>query len=340
MAVSSNLFGTTRDGCKVTAYTIKNNSGASFTALDYGATLQALCIQNRAGVLIDTVLGYDCIESYEIADCYVGATIGRFCNRIGGAGFSLNGICYELFKNDGENHLHGGACGFDRRLWQASFHDGTLAFSRLSPDGEEGYPGNLKVSVSYTLTEDCCLRVAYHAETDRDTIVNFTNHSYFNLAGGGLVLDHQLQVFADYITENNEQSIPTGRLLEVSGTPFDFRTPKTIGRNIDTDHYQLKQAGGYDHNFVLCGKKAAVLTCRESGLELTVETDCPGLQLYTANFLKGPAGKGGSPMVHRGAVCLETQLFPDAMTHYGFPSPVLHAGECLDSETIFCFHAL
>ena len=337
MSVSSRSFGITRDGSKVIAHTIENSAGASFTVLNYGATLQSLLIPDRTGRLVDTVLGYDSIKDYEAATCYVGATVGRVCNRIGGASFSLNGTEYKLFKNDGANHLHGGACGFDRKIWQADCYESTVVFSRFSPHGEEGYPGNLQVAVSYTLSDDCCLSIAYRAETDMDTIVNLTNHSYFNLAGRGLVLDHELQVFADYITETDEHSIPTGRLLEVSGTPFDFRKSKAIGRDIDNEHRQLRFAGGYDHNFVLHGKKAAVLLCRESGIKLTVLTQCPGMQVYTANFLKGPDGKNAAPMLRRGAVCLETQLFPDAPAHYGFPSTVLHAGESLSSETKLCF---
>ena len=208
---------------------------------------------------------------------------------------------------------------------------------RTSPDGEENYPGNLKVQVRFTLTEDNRLHISYDADTDADTLVSLTNHSYFNLNGGGSVLKHRLQLFAERFTENDAGCLPTGKLLWVEGTPFDFRTEKEIGTDIGADDEQLRRAGGYDHNYVLMGKKAAVLYSEESGIEMTVETDLPGMQLYTANFLNERRGKRGSVMAPRNAACFETQLFPNAMNCYAFPSPVLRAGQHLHTETDYAF---
>ena len=208
---------------------------------------------------------------------------------------------------------------------------------RTSPDGEEGYPGNLQVRVCFTLTDENCLRIVYDADTDADTLVNLTNHSYFNLNGHGSVLDHSVQIFAERFTENDAGCLPTGKLLWVEGTPFDFRQEKTIGADIGADEEQLILAKGYDHNYVLCGKKAAVLYGPETGIEMTVETDLPGMQFYTGNFLPECKGKNGSVINKRYAACFETQLYPNAMNCYGFPSPVLRAGAHLHSETDYAF---
>ena len=341
MSVTISNFGNTRNGHPVMAYRLENPSGASVTVLDYGATVQSLIVPNGAGGMTDVVLGYDTALEYEENGGYVGATIGRVGNRIGGAAFRLNGHTYPLEKNDGENHLHGGRKGFDKQFWTIlPLGDDSLVCSRLSPDGEEGYPGNLEVKVTFTLTSHNALRIQYDADTDQDTIVNLTNHSYFNLNGQGSVLDHELQVFASRITENDAGSLPTGRLLEVADTPFDFRAAKKIGAEIGAADLQLEYGNGYDHNFVLSGKTAAVLRSASTGIELTVETDMPGMQVYTANFLTERPGKYGTTMRPRDAVCLETQLFPNAMNCYGFPSPILHAGQHLHSETVFAFRTL
>lgn len=336
MAVSRFAFGTTKAGQAVTAGRLTNAAGMSVTVLDYGATIQALAVPDGSGNVIDVALGYDTLAEYEASNGHLGATIGRVGNRIGGARFSLNGREYTLAKNDGENHLHGGLLGFDKRIWtmDAAGED-ALRFSRLSPDGEEGYPGNLQVSVTFTLTQDNALRIAYDAVCDQDTPVNLTNHTYFNLNGGGSVLDHTLQVFAERFCENGDGCLPTGRLLDVADTPFDFRTPKTIGRDIDADCQQLRRGGGYDHNYVLSGRRAAVLAGARILME--TETDLPGMQVYTANGLSSRPGKGGSTMGPRGAVCLETQLFPNGMNCWGFPSPILRAGQPLHTETVYRF---
>lgn len=325
------------DGTAVTAARIENASGASVTVLDYGASVQSLCVPDSGGGLVDVVLGYDTAAEYEADTEHLGGTIGRVGNRIGGAAFSLNGKRYTLAKNNGENHLHGGLRGFDKRIWDLSALEDSVVFERLSPDGEEGYPGNLRVRVTFTLTADNALRIAYDADTDADTLVNLTNHAYFNLNGGGDVLGHELRVFADRFCENGEGGLPTGRLLDVEGTPFDFRDGKAIGADIGAAHEQLRRAGGYDLNYCLAGKRAAVLRGERSGIVMTTLTDLPGLQLYTANFLSERAGKGGALMRERSAVCLETQLYPNAMNCYGFPSPVLRAGRPLHSETVYAF---
>lgn len=337
MGVTAFPFPPLRDGTAVTAARIENACGASVTVLDYGATIQSLCVPDSCGGLVDVVLGYDTAAAYEADTEHLGGTIGRVGNRIGGAAFSLNGKRYALAKNNGENHLHGGLRGFDKRLWDMSANGDSVVFERLSPDGEEGYPGNLRVRVTFTLTADNALRIAYDAETDADTLVNLTNHAYFNLNGGGDVLGHELRIFADRFCENGEGCLPTGRLLDVEGTPFDFRGGKTVGADIGAEHEQLRRAGGYDHNYCLAGKRAAVLRGEKSGVVMTVLTDLPGLQLYTANFLSERAGKGGALMRERGAVCLETQLYPNAMDCYGFPSPVLRSGRRLRSETVYAF---
>lgn len=337
MAVEFYPFGALSDGRKVTAAKLTNRAGASLTVLDYGATVQSLCIPDREGKATDVVLGYDSAEEYACNGDYLGATIGRVGNRIGKAEFSLNGKRYVLAKNDGENHLHGGREGFDRKFWHMAAQGDSLLCWRLSPDGEENYPGNLKVQVLFRLTDDNRLCISYDADTDADTLVNLTNHSYFNLNGTGTVLSHRLQIFAERFAENDEGCLPTGKLLWVEGTPFDFRTEKEIGAEIDAEDEQLKRGKGYDHNYVLTGKKAAVLYSPESGIEMTVETDLPGMQLYTANCLGERKGKNGSTIGLRSAACFETQLFPNGMNCYAFPSPVLRAGAHLHSDTVYSF---
>lgn len=326
MSITSTSFGHTKRGTPVTAYRMTNAAGAYAVILDYGATVQSLCVPDRTGQLVDVVLGYDTVQEYEENDGFVGATIGRVANRIGGGAFSLNGQEYQLAKNDGENHLHGGVCGFDKQLWQGRTEGGELIFSRTSPNGEEGYPGTLEVQVRFALTGDNTLRIQYEAGADQDTPVNLTNHSYFNLAGKGTVSGHVLQVSADRYCEGTADCMPTGRLLEVEGTPFDFREARAIG-----------DAFEYDHNYVLSGKRAAQLYCPETGIALTVETDLPGMQVYTSNMLGSRTGKGGMSIGVRSAICLETQLFPDGMHHYGFSNPFLRAGERLCSVTSYHF---
>jgi aldose 1-epimerase len=348
------MFGRTKDGEAVTGYCLKNTRGAMATVLDYGGTVQSLQVPSRrghdaSGSLVDVVLGYDTVQEYEENDGYVGAVIGRFANRIGGGKFTLGGKTYQLARNNGDNHLHGGLKGFDKMLWQAEEQGNTLAFTRISPDGEENYPGRLTVRVAYTLTEDNDLRIVYDAETDDDTVLNLTNHSYFNLNGKGSVLGHNLTVFADMFTESDAGCLTTGKLLAVDGTPFDFRAPKPLGQDINLSDTQLVNGGGYDHNFVLSEerrresqvmKKAAVLYSAGSGIRMTVLTTEPGIQVYSANSLTLRTGKKGSLMGRHDALCLETQVWPNATSFPHFPSAILKKGEHYHSETVYRFEAV
>ena len=309
--------------------------------LDYGATIRSLLVKDPNGVWVDVVLGYDTLTGYEQNDGYLGAVVGRVCNRIAGASFELNGVAYPLYRNDGANHLHGGKRGFDKYVWSAAELPDGIRLSRVSPDGEEGYPGTLEVSVAYRL-EGSSLRVDYEAAADRDTLCNLTNHSYFNLNGSGTVLNHSLQVFADAVTERGEGLIPTGRCLPVRGTKFDFTAPKSIAHDLPGTNAAALREYGYDDNFCLSGeglRPAAILTGDRSGIRMTVETTTPGMQVYTANFLASRTGKHGAAYQEGGAVCLETQFYPDAIHHPAFPSPILRAGSPFRQTTIFRFAA-
>ena len=323
------------------AFRLTNSNGAYAVILDYGCTVQSLCVPNSSGGFTDVVLGYDTLAEYEKNDGYLGAAIGRMANRIGNSEFTLNRRTYFLARNDGENHLHGGTKGFDKYVWSASTQGNKLVFTRLSPDGEENYPGNLILRVSYELTDENELEISYDADTDADTVLNLTNHSYFNLNGGGSVLDHALQVFADEFTENDDHCLPTGRYLKTEGTPFDFSRKKLIGQDIGADDVQLKNGNGYDHNFVLSDnaklKKAAILSSAKTGITMTTLTSLPGMQVYSANWLSERKGKSGACYAPRYAVCLETQVFPNALACDNFPSPILRKGEHYHEKTIYRF---
>ena len=332
-------FGTTKNGEQVTAYTLKNGA-MSAVILDYGCTIQALYAPDKNGNPVDVVLGYDTIAEYEANDGYLGAAIGRVGNRIAKGKFTLNGKDYTLAVNNGPNHLHGGLVGFDSVIWEAKVTEDQLIFTRLSPDGEEGYPGNLNVTISYRLTENA-LELCYDAKTDADTLINLTNHSYFNLAGEGDVLDHVLQVNADAFCEGDPDCLPTGKLIPVAGTPFDFTAPKKIGQDITKDDIQLKNAGGYDHNVCLCDpaevKTAAILYSEKTGIEMTTTTTLPGMQMYSANFLTERMGKGGKKIGYRYALCLETQRYPDAIHNPDFPCVVLTPEKDYHEVTTYTF---
>ena len=329
-------FGKLSDGRAVTAARLENGHGCTATILDFGATIQAVTVPDRDGKSVDVVLGYDTPDEYATSGGHLGGTIGRVGNRLGGAVFSLNGQVYELEKNNGENHLHGGSKGFDRKFWEMKDVDGALVCSMTSPDGDANYPGTLDVTVTFVLDEDNALHLIYDVDTDKDTLVNLTNHSYFNLNGGGDVLGHTLQLCAGRFCENDKGGLPTGRLLNVEGTPFDFRREQKIGDVIGADHPQLQLFGGFDHNFVL-GMRGAVVYSPVTGIELEMRTDLPGVQVYTANGLSERAGKAGSRMDRHYGICLETQLFPNAMKCWGFPSPVLRAGQHMHTETVYSF---
>jgi aldose 1-epimerase len=338
-------WGATRDGTSVKRFTLTNQNGMTARLTSYGAILTELQVPDRQGQLTNVVLGFDNLERYLQGHPAFGTTVGRVANRIAHARFTLDGQEYQLAANHGAHHLHGGIKGFDKVVWEtkvlpAKHNSASVQFTHLSPDGEEGYPGNLSVVVLYTLTDDNELRIDYHATTDQPTILNLTNHSYFNLAGHGDVLDHELLIEADRYTVADRDLIPTGEIAPVKGTPLDFTQPTRIGARID----ELKpQPNGYDHNYVLnSGGSSLALAARasepNSGRVLEVFTTEPGVQLYTGNWLDGRIeGIGGVTYVRHGGFCLETQHFPDSINHPEFPSTVLRPGQTFQSTTAFKF---
>ncbi len=345
MPVESRSFGTTKDGVETTLYTLRNHNGLIARVSDFGATLVEMHVPDREGESKTVVLGFKDVAGYESdANQYFGCTTGRVCNRIALGRFTLDGEEYELATNNDPNHLHGGDRGFGQHVWDAEVLDGaSVRFTRTSPDGEEGYPGNLDVAVTYSLNDRNELVVDYEARTDARTPLNLTNHAYWNLSGAamGTILDHVLRIEADEYTPCDDTLIPTGEIASVEGTPLDFREATRIGDRIDalTD----TAAAGYDHNYVLRGpagtmKRAARLHDPRSGRTLSISTTEPGIQLYSGNFLKGDAGLMGA-YEHRGALCLETQHFPDSVNHENFPSTILEPGETFRSTTVHTLHA-
>ena len=343
-------FGKTPDGQPVDLYVLTNKGGAEASITNYGGAVVSIKVPDRNGKPADVVLGYDTVDGYVNDKSHFGGIIGRFGNRIAHAQFVLDGKTYTLAKNNGENTLHGGVKGFDKALWTAKTlpaKDGqSLELSYLSKDGDEGFPGNLKVTVTYTWTDANALQIEYSATTDKKTVVNLTNHSYFNLAGQGSgdILGHQLVIEADKFTPVDAGLIPTGELRDVGGTPFDFRKPVAIGARTDQDDDQLKLGGGYDHNYVLRRSagggesRAARVVEPASGRVLEVWTTEPGVQFYTGNFLDGKTpGKGGFTYPRRNAFCLETQHFPDSPNQSKFPSVVLNPGETYHTVTTYKF---
>jgi len=354
-SITQKDFGKTATGAPVQIYTLKNDFGMEIQITPYGATLVSVKVPDRAGKSADVVLGFDSLDGYTQtpAPPYFGATIGRYGNRIAAGKFTLDGKTYTLAKNNGANSLHGGNRGFDKVIWTPepiAAHDGraqvgpSLELTYLSKDGEEGYPGNLNVTVTYTLTENNEIRIHYTATSDQDTVFNPTNHSYFNLAGhdSGDILGHVVTINADRYTPVDAGLIPTGELRKVEGTPFDFRQPHTVGERINSSDEQIKLGGGYDHNWVLNRTTGLEFAARvadpKSGRVLEAFTTEPGLQFYTSNFLDGTFhGKGGKPYNYRAALTLETQHYPDSPNHPGFPSTVLKPGQHFDSTTVFRF---
>lgn len=344
MSITSAPFGVTKNGEAVTCYTITNASGAFVRILDFGCIIQALCVPDRNGKLTDVVLGYDAIDRYEEGTCFYGAFVGRYANRISGSRFPLGGQTITLTPNEGPNHLHGVYC---TSLFAAEAAGNSLTLRRTSPDGEEGFPGRVEVAVTYTFTDDNALALDYQAVTDADTVLNLTNHSYFNLSGhdSGSAQDQLLRIAASRFTPVGEGSIPTGELLPVEGTPFDFRTVKPIGRDIDMSNPQLAQTGGYDHNLVLdvTGLETPFASAESPATGITMDcyTTQPGVQFYNANFVQSDPcrgqGKGGAEYPFRGAFCLETQHFPDSPNRPEFPSALLRAGETCHEVTIYRF---
>lgn len=343
--VGKAAWGKTPDGEAVDLYTLKNSKGSEAKIATYGGTVVSLRVPDRTGALGDVVAGFDTLDEYIKGTAFFGAIIGRYGNRIGGGRFSLNGVEYKLAQNDNGNHLHGGTRGFDKRVWGVqSATAQSLALTYTSKDGEEGYPGNLAVTVVYTLTDANELKIDYSATTDKDTVVNLTHHSYFNLAGKGDVLRHQVTINADRFTPVGPGMIPTGEVRSVEGTPLDFRKSTAIGQRIDQNDPQLVLGKGYDHNWVLnrtgAGLElAAKVVDPDSGRVLEVLTTEPGMQFYTGNFLDGVKGKGMT-YNRRSAFCLETQHFPDSPNKPAFPTTTLKAGDKYQSSTVYRFSTM
>ena len=336
-------FGQTRDGQPVDVYTLTNANGLQVRIMNYGAIVVSLDVPDRNGKIADVTLGYDSLGGYLKETPYFGAIVGRYGNRIAKGEFRLNGVKYRLAKNNGANHLHGGIKGFDKVVWNAEpikqENAVGLKLTYLSKDGEEGYPGNLTSTVTYTLSNDNSLSIGYEAETDKATPINLTNHCYFNLAGQGSgdILGHELMLNADKYTPVDAGLIPTGELKNVEGTPMDFTSPASIGSRID------RVPGGYDHNYVLNkGNGGMTLAARvyepASGRVMEIKTTEPGIQFYSGNFLDGSiTGKGGKVYNKHYGFCLETQHFPDSPNKPGFPSAILNPGKKYTSETVITF---
>lgn len=346
MSVEKTFWGITKDGKEVHKYFIANEQGANIEVIDYGAILVSVCVPDNTGLLRDVVLGYDRLEDYEENPNFFGATIGRSGNRIANGRFEINSVIYQMDQNENENNVHSGKNGFEKRIWNVDEADRDhVVFSLLSPDGDEGFPGEFKISVTYTLTEENEVKIHYSGICDKDTVANMTNHSYFNLGGhdSGLVLDQILQINADSFTPvADSKSIPTGEIAPVKGTPMDFTEGKPIGRDIEADFEQLIFTGGYDHNYVLNNQNgtvrlAAKAKSEESGIGLEVYTDTPGVQFYAGNFISGPAGKDGVSYEPRAGFCLETQYYPNSINEPGFPSPILKKGDRYETTTIYHF---
>lgn len=347
--ITKKHWSTLTTGEEIDLYKLRNSPGTEATITNYGGRLVTLCTPDRNGKFEDIVLGFDSLDGYLQKNPYFGALVGRYANRIANAEFSLNGQTYKLAQNDGPNSLHGGTRGFDKVVWKASESPGkgnsALQLTYLSKDGEEGYPGNLTTTVTYTLNDADELTIEYESSTDKDTVINLTNHSYFDLSGEceGKILDHEVTINADKFTPVNANLIPTGELKEVKGTPFDFTKPTRIGGRIDEKDEQLQYGIGYDHNFVLNRRGSApTLAARvkdpKSGRVLEVSTTQPGIQFYTGNHLDGHVrGKGGVLYGFRFGFCLETQHFPDSPNQPNFPSAVLKAGKKYQATTIFKF---
>lgn len=344
MSMATRSFGTTKEGAAVTLYTITNKNGMSVSAIDYGANIVSLMVPDKNGVVEDIVLGFDDVAGYEVNGCFFGAFIGRHGNRIGQAKFELNGKTYELEKNDGANNLHGGTPGYHQVMYQASTTDNSVTFTRVSPDMEQGYPGNLEISLTYTLTDENELKLDYVTKSDEDTLCNLTNHSYFNLKGhkGGEITDHIVTIKANGFTGTSDDLIPDGSIVDVTETPMDFRKPRRVADDIDSDYAPIVLAGGYDHNFVLdkpegSFEKVAEVTEETSGRTMEVYTDLPGMQLYSGNFIEKENGKEGHIYTKRTGICFETQYFPNSINVPEFTPCVLKAGDTFRSATVYKF---
>ncbi|MBQ3418341.1 MAG: galactose mutarotase [Ruminococcus sp.] len=342
--LSSEPFGAAKDGAAVTRYTLRNDNGMQVCVLGYGCAVQSILVPDHSGNLQDVALGYDTIEDYENGICFFGAFVGRYANRIQNAAFSLNGKTYRLEQNDGKNHLHGKLA---KRVYNGVIENDSLVFHIISPPEEEGFPGTLSVRLLYRLTNDNALEIEYEARTDEDTVINLTNHTYFNLNGhdGSDVLGHLMRINADRFTEINEQKLPTGRIPKIGGTPLDFRQEKQIGADLFSDDPQLRYACGYDHNLILGKtpgefKAFALIKSEKTGIVLSASTTEPAVQLYTGNFIQEdpvPHGKSGIRYPRFGGFCLEAQHYPCSPNFPDFPTTVLKKGEVYRQKTVYRF---
>lgn len=350
MSIRKELFGTTKDGKDVTRYILTNSQGASVSFLDLGAVIQSIIVPDRNGKLEDVVLGYDTVSGYETNVPSFGAPVGRCANRISDGQFTLQGKTYTLEQNDDTNCLHGGYLRYNHLMYDVECMPGaeedSIAFSRLSPDGEQGFPGNLSLTITYTWKDDSELLIEYHAVCDQDTVLNLTNHSYFNIGSGGQgegdVLGLEVQIASDRYTPIGAKRLPTGEIRSVEGTAMDFREFHVLGSRIGEDDPDVQTVSGYDHNYILPQKDGEIIyagAVRDSvsGRIMEVYTDMPGVQLYSAKELEEKGGKSGITYGHFGGVCLETQQFPNGINEPAFPSPILKAGEEMESTTVYRF---
>lgn len=347
MNISKKEFGITKEGKRASLYTLTNANGMEAAVTDFGAILVSLIVPDKNGGKKDLVLGYDRLEDYEENGCYFGSTIGRCANRTKGASFTIDGTVYHIPANENGNNLHTDYDhGFHKKLWQAELlqDENAVKFSCVSPDGEYGFPGTLKVSVTYTLLADNGLKISYDAVSDKKTVINLTNHSYFNLGGhdGGSICGEKIMIKASGFTEVEEGSIPTGRIVPVEGTPMDLRVPTRIGDGIDADWEQLTLTQGYDHNWALdteFGKleKIAEVSDDRTGYVMDVYTDLPGVQFYAGNYITPQTGKEGARYDRRHALCLETQYFPNSANMPQFRQPVFEAGQPYRATTVYKF---
>lgn len=346
MSVVKKFYGNTPDQKEISSYTITNKSGMKAVLLDIGAVIESLVVPDQNGNPVDVVLGFGDQSLYIENDGSLGAVVGRHANRIANATYTLNGKTYQLAVNNGPNNLHSNPNSYYKRLWAAKTGENWVSFSLESPDGDQGYPGNFTITVTYTLSDENGLSIKYEMESDQDTLANLTNHSYFNLDGhdSGDVLSQKVWIDADAYTPSDATLIPTGEYRDVTGTPFDFRTEKTIGQDIHADDEQLKNGGGYDHNFVLKTesefKKVASMAAAKTGIVMDVYTDMPGMQLYTANGTTIACGKNGSSYKPFCGACFETQFFPDSIHHENFKSCVLKANTKFTTVTEYRFHTV
>lgn len=345
--MKTEAFGSIQSGKKATLYILENKNHTVVKVTDFGATLVSVLFADKDGVMKDMVLGYDDAASYEKGTSCFGATIGRNGNRIKDARFTIDGKEWVIEANENNNSLHSGKNGFNHLMWEMEESgDNYVTFYHYSPQEEQGFPGNMHVTVTYTLDDEDTVHITYHAKADADTVMNFTNHSYFNLAGhdSGVMLDQKLQLFADaYTPDEDSHSIPTGEIAPVAGTPMDFTTMKPIGQDINADFEQLHFTGGYDHNYVLSDKpgtmrQMAKAECDASGIAMDAYTECCGVQLYAGNFIGTQTGKGGVTYGDRHGFCLESQFYPNAVNEKNFPSPVVPANTEYHSETKYHFY--